>query len=50
MVKDHGIIDKTYAYFDKKAPVLFYVLSAQGRIVDANRYAETTSGNNLKGE
>ncbi len=50
MVKDHGIIDRAYEYFDQKAPVLFFILSAEGYIVDANRYAETITGRNLNGE
>jgi signal transduction histidine kinase len=50
MIKDHAILREAYTYLDKEAPVLFFVLSAEGRIVEANRYAVTITGRNLNGE
>ena len=50
MVKDQAILREAYTYFDKKAPVLFFVLSTEGLIIKANRYAETITGRNVNGE
>ncbi len=50
MVNDPAILREAYTYFDRKAPVLFFVLSTRGRIVEANRYAETITGRNVAGE
>ena len=50
MIDDPAILGEACAYFNKKAPVLFFVLSAAGEIVAANQYAEKVAGHNLKGE
>ncbi len=50
MVNDPAIFREAYTYFDRKAPVLFFVLSMDGLIVEANRYAETITGRNVVGE
>jgi signal transduction histidine kinase len=50
MEGDRHISFKTTAYFKDKAPVLFFLLSNDGRIVETNQYAKTITGRHLVGE
>ena len=50
MEGDQKIPVETYVYFKDKAPVLFFLLSESGKIVEANRYANTITGRHLIGE
>jgi signal transduction histidine kinase len=50
MEKDQNITIETYGYFKDRAPVLFFLLSVDGKIVEANQYAKTTTGRHLIGE
>ena len=49
MIRDPNMLYKVYDYFEKKAPVLFFILTEKGRIVEANRYAETLTGIKING-
>lgn len=49
-MSDLSIHAESYAYLNKKAPVLFFVISADGNIYESNLYAETITGRNLNGE
>lgn len=49
-MSDLSIHTASYAYLNKKAPVLFFTLSADGRIVEANEYTTVITGHNLRGE
>jgi signal transduction histidine kinase len=46
---DPAISREIYLYLNETAPVLFFILTAAGRIVSANRYAETITGRSLAG-
>ena len=50
MIKDSAIFREAHNYFQRKAPVLYFVLSTDGKIVDANRYANFLTGRRLIGE
>ena len=50
MTVELKIHSETYAYFEEKAPVLFFILSREGKIVNANRYAQDLTGRSLSGE
>ncbi len=50
MLREKNTLDEVYEYFLNKAPDLFFVLSREGGIVDANQYANTIAGRNLVGE
>jgi len=50
MIKDSAIHSEAHEYFHQKAPVLYFVLSTDGRIVDANQYANELTGRQLIGE
>ncbi|HIJ40447.1 MAG TPA: PAS domain-containing sensor histidine kinase [Deltaproteobacteria bacterium] len=50
MVEDRIIDRETFGYLKEHAPVLFFVLSEEGRIVDANAYACSLTGRSLVGE
>ncbi len=50
MIKDSAVFREAHHYFQRKAPVLYFVLSTDGKIVDANRYANFLTGRRLIGE
>ena len=50
MVQHSTILDATHDYFQKKAPVLYFVLSKEGKIVAANQYTHDLLGRPLSGE
>ncbi len=50
MAVELKIHSETYAYFEEKAPLLFFILSREGKIVNANRYAQDLTGRSLSGE
>jgi len=50
MAVDLDIHDEAYAYFFEKAPILLFILSREGRIVNANRYAKDLTSRPLAGE
>lgn len=50
MTVDPDIHGETFAYFHEKAPVLLFILSREGNIIDANRYAKDLIGRPLVGE
>ena len=50
MVKDATILREAYHYFQKKAPVLCFILSDEDKIVEANQYAIDLTGRPLLGE
>ncbi len=47
---DQHISFETNAYFKDRAPVLFFLLSNGGKIVETNQYAQTITGRHLIGE
>ncbi len=47
---DQHISFETNTYFKNRAPVLFFLLSCGGKIVEANQYAKTIAGRRLIGE
>ncbi len=50
MPKDPAILVEAYDYLDQRAPNLLLVLSEEGSILEANRYAHTVTGRSLIGE
>ena len=50
MVEDSAILREVHTYFQKIAPVLYFVLSTKGKIVAANQYANDLIGRQLIGE
>ncbi len=50
MIKESAVFREAHHYFQRKAPVLYFVLSTDGKIVDANRYANFLTGRRLIGE
>ncbi len=50
MVEDAAVHREVHYYFQKKAPVLYFVLSTDGKIVEANQYASDLAGRDLVGE
>jgi signal transduction histidine kinase len=50
MEEDQHISIETTAYFNDRAPVLFFLLSNGGIIVETNQYAKTITGRHLIGE
>ncbi len=50
MEGDQQLGIETIAYFKDRAPVLFFLLSKGGNIVEANHYAQTLTGRHLIGE
>jgi len=50
MLMNPNIESGTFAYLDKKAPLLFFVLSPEGEIISANRYAMDLTGRSLVGD
>ncbi len=50
MDEDQYISVETTAYFKDRAPVLFFLLSNGGNIVETNQYAQTLTGRHLIGE
>ena len=50
MVEDSAVLIEVHYYFQKKAPVLYFVLSTDGKIVEANQYASDLAGRHLVGE
>jgi signal transduction histidine kinase len=50
MVEDSAILRDAHAYFQKKAPVLYFILSKEDIIVEANQYANDLTGRQLIGE
>ena len=50
MQEDQYISIETTAYFKDRAPVLFFLLSNGGKIVETNQYAQTITGRHLIGE
>ena len=50
MVQDSAILEAAHDYFQKKAAVLYFVLSDKGKIVAANQYANDLAGRPLLGE
>ena len=47
MVMDPKIYGETFTYFNKQAPVLFFILSREGKIVETNEYAKNVTGRSL---
>jgi signal transduction histidine kinase len=50
MEGDQNIPIETYTYFKDRAPVLFFLLSTEGKIIETNQYANTLTGRRLIGE
>ena len=50
MIKDSAVLREAHHYFQKKAPVLYFVVSTDGKIVEANQYADDLAGRPLVGE
>lgn len=50
MVKDATILREAYHYLQKKAPVMYFILSDEDKIVEANQYANDLTGRPLIGE
>ena len=50
MVKDSAVLGAAHHYFEKKAPVLYFVISTDGKIVAANQYANDLAGRPLIGQ
>lgn len=50
MTEDSDIHSETFEYLSKQAPILFFILSKQGLIVEANAYADRMTGRVLSGE
>jgi diguanylate cyclase (GGDEF)-like protein len=50
MAENEKINEEICTYFDNKAPILFFLLSPQGEIIRANRYAKTLTGRSLTGD
>ena len=50
MPMDGDIQKETFDYFERKAPVLFLVLTKEGVIIRANQYAQTLTGKQLAGD
>ena len=50
MEEDQHISLETTAYFKDRAPLLFFLLSDSGKIVDTNQYAKAITGRHLIGE
>ena len=50
MVEDPAVFREVHYYFQKKAPLLFFVLSTDGKIVEANQYASALAGRQLNGK
>ncbi len=50
MIKDSAILKEAHNYCKKKAPILYFVLSADGNIIEANQYANDLTGRPLIGE
>lgn len=40
MRKAPAIQDEAFCYLKDKAPVLFFILSAEGKVLEANTYAD----------
>jgi signal transduction histidine kinase len=49
MAVEQAISHEARIYLDKTAPVVFLILTPEGRIAEANRFAETLAGHNLTG-
>ena len=47
---DSAILHEAYNYFQSKAPVLYFVLSTEGKIAEANQYACDITGRQLIGQ
>ena len=50
MERDQHISREIASYFKDRVPVLFFLLSNDGKIVEANQYAKTITGRHLIGE
>ena len=50
MNKDSAVLREVHDYFQKRAPALYFVLSPDGLIMDANQYAGDLTGRQLTGE
>jgi len=50
MAADAAVLHEVCAYFDEKAPVLFFKLSPSGVILEANAHATALAGRPLAGE
>ena len=50
MVMDSAILSEAHHYLQKKAPVLYFILLKEGKIVEANQYAIDLTGRRLVGE
>lgn len=49
MAVEQAISHEARIYLDKTAPVVFLILTPEGRIAEANRFAETLAGRTLAG-
>jgi signal transduction histidine kinase len=50
MIEGSAVLRETHHYFQEKAPVLYFVLSTDGEIVEANQYANDLTGRQLMGQ
>jgi len=50
MAEASNLHTEVLSYLNQQAPVLYFTLSRQGRIVDTNAYAKTITGRDLVGE